>query len=412
MNESSASAPVRLAIVGHVDHGKSTLIGRLLYDTGSLPEGVLAGVRRAGAAGDEVQLEFITDHLAEERREAKTIDTTQVFFESGGRRYVIIDTPGHAEFLKNMFTGASRADAALLVVDVQEGVRPQTLAHCHVLGLLGIRHVVPMVNKLDRVGYSQEQFESVAGAVSAELRALGIEPRPPVPISARQGDNIVGPSSNTPWYSGPALLKLLAAVPEPVRLAERRMRFAVQGGLEHAGERLCLGRVEAGTLRSGQAVRLLPDGGEGRVGSIVKSEGRPESAEAGECVGMVLADGSVPVRGTVVCDAEDPPQVEELLTGRLFWMAERPLERGEPLELRVATQEVSARVDRIAESFHAGSPDRVCGESEQLAYGEIGLVRVVASGPVVHEVLSCENVLGTFVLARSGDVAGAGTFPG
>ena len=138
MTGPTAKPPVRLVIVGHVDHGKSTLIGRLLYDTRSVPESLLDRVREAGRDSDELQFEFITDHLAEERRDAKTIDTTQVFFRSGERYYVIIDTPGHAEFLKNMFTGASRADAALLVVDAEEGVREQTLAHCHVIGLLGM----------------------------------------------------------------------------------------------------------------------------------------------------------------------------------------------------------------------------------------------------------------------------------
>jgi len=411
MTQPSSAPPVRLVIVGHVDHGKSTLIGRLLYDTDSVPKEILDRVREAGREGEGLQFEFITDHLAEERRDAKTIDTTQVFFQGGGRHYVIIDTPGHAEFIRNMFTGASRADAALVVIDAAEGVRRQTLAHCNVLGLLGIRCVVPMVNKMDKVGYSRERFDEVAGAVEASLKELGIEPRPAVPLSALRGDNVVERSARMPWYTGPALLEALAALPAPAGPAEQPMRFAVQGAFDVEGRRIYLGRVEAGTLRAPQVVRLMPGETENTVETIEVFGGARASARAGESIGVALVRPLERARGVILCDPAVPPAHATELTGRLFWLSGEPLRLGESLEVRVVTQEAGARVERIGQSFHSSAPERVRPEAESLAYGEIGLVDLVMDSPLVYEPFSRGNALGTFVLAREGNVVGAGTFP-
>ena len=411
MTQPGSAPPVRLVIAGHVDHGKSTLIGRLLYDTDSVPEGILDRVREASREGEDLQFEFITDHLAEERRDAKTIDTTQVFFRSGGRHYVIIDTPGHAEFIKNMFTGASRADAALVVVDAAEGVRKQTLAHCNVLGLLGIRYVVPMVNKMDKVDYSREQFDQAAGAVEARLKKLGIEPQPAVPLSALRGDNIVERSAQMPWYSGPALLEALAGIPDPASPAEQPMRFAVQGAFDVAGRQMYLGRVEAGTLRAPQAVRLMPGETENTVEVIEVFGGGRASARAGESIGIALAQPIEHARGVILCDPTTPPAHSTELTGRLFWLSDEPLRLGESLEVRIVTQEIGAQIERIGQSFHSSAPERVRPEAESLAYGEIGLVDLAMDSPLVYEPFSRDNALGTFVLAREGNVVGAGTLP-
>ncbi|MFO7900989.1 MAG: GTP-binding protein [Planctomycetota bacterium] len=405
------SPPVRLAIVGHVDHGKSTLIGRLLHDTGSLPESVLARVQEASRDADRPQLEFITDHLAEERREAKTIDTTQVFFQHAGRRYVIIDTPGHAAFVKNMFTGASRADAALVVVDVAEGVREQTLAHCNVLGLLGIGRVVPVINKLDRRGYSQAAFESTAESVRARLGELDVSTGEAVPLSALHGENVAAPPERMPWYDGPTLLDVLAAVSAPVEPTGRPLRFAVQGAYETNDALLYLGRVEAGTIRRGQDVRVLPAGDEDRVDAVRVWGGELDAAGAGRSVGIALAGGLEQARSAVVCDPADRPDVSETLTGRVFWMGDRPLQRGESVEARVTTQEVPAEVRAIRNAFHSGGPDAVRPQAGHLAYGEIGLVTLALDAPLVCEPFSRETGLGTFVIARSGNVVGAGTVP-
>jgi len=408
MTESDLATPVRLAIVGHIDHGKSTLIGRFLYGTRSLPDHVLERMDQAGS--DELQLEFITDHLKEERRDAKTIETTQVFFRFGGRHYVIIDTPGHAEFLKNMFTGASRADAALMVVDAAEGVQRQTLAHCNVLGLLGVTHVVPVVNKMDRVDYAQARFAEVAAAIRERIQALGIEPQPPVPISALRGANVVAaPSDQTPWYDGPPLLDTLAAIPDPTTPDDKPLRFAVQGTFDVDGQPLALGRVEAGILRAGAAVRLLPAGADATVESIRTFDGPREQAGPGASVGIGLAGAQAPARGTIVCDPTEAPDVTERLVGRLFWLSDEPLAAGDELEVRIATQDIPGRVERITQSFHASSPDDVRPEADGLDHGDIARVEIPLASPIAFEPFARDTVLGRFVLARRGDVVGAGT---
>lgn len=411
--DTTREMPVRLVIVGHIDHGKSTLIGRLLCDAGALPDQVAEQVRRAGA-NPAAALASITDHLAEERREEKTIDTAQVFFRAGGRHYVIIDTPGHAEFLKNMFTGASRADAALLVIDAAEGLRPQTLAHVTILALLGIRFVVPVVNKMDKVEYSPARFDELIAAIAVRLRQEGIEPQAGVPIAALTGENVVVPSSRLNWYSGPTLLETLAQIPAPVSLSQRPLRFAIQGLFEVNDQHLSLGRVEAGTLHAGQTVLLLPAALTDTVHSIAACAiGRTlaESVEAGESAGVAFGQTTGLARGVIVCDPSVPPLFSRQLTGRLVWLSDVPLTKRETVELRIATQEIPAVAGRISENFHSSSPDQIRPAAEQLCYGEIGVVTLDLSRPIAWESFSCENTFGTFVLMRQGEVAGAGILP-
>jgi len=398
---------VRLAIVGHVDHGKSTLIGRLLHDTDSLPAGVMEHIREAGGDG-RTPFEFITDHLAEERRQARTIDTTQVFFRHGDRRYVIIDTPGHAEFVKNTFTGASRAEAALLLVDAAEGLREQTLAHCSVLALLGIEHVVPVINKMDKVDYRQDRFHEVASRAAARLAELGITPQPAVPISALAGENIVTNSPQMPWHEGATLLGILEAIRPPAPLADRPMRFAVQDAYEVAGKHVYVGRVESGALAAGQRVLVLPEAVENTIESVEVFQETRDAASTGECVGITLAEPIEPARGRIICPMQDAPDAACELVGRLFWLSDRPLAVGESLDVRIATQEVAVRVEQIADCFAANNPAEVRPQADELVYGQIARVHLSAEAPLVREPFDRGSALGRFVLVRDGNVSGAG----
>ena len=248
-------------IVGHVDHGKSTLIGRLLYDTHSLPPDKIEDVQKASAeAGRETEFAFLLDHLEEERKQGITIDTTQVFFKTDKRRYVIIDAPGHVEFVKNMITGASQAEAAVLIIDVTEGVKEQTKRHSYMLSLLGLRQVVVVLNKMDLVDFSQERFDIVTRNVADWLKSISIEPTFYIPISAIKGDNIARKSENMPWYTGLTFLESLHTLQNRQSPEDKPLLMPIQDVYKIGGKRISVGRVESGIIEKGAEVKILPTG--------------------------------------------------------------------------------------------------------------------------------------------------------
>lgn len=401
---------IRLAVVGHVDHGKSTLIGRLLHDTGSLPAGAMDKARAAAGGNPDLAFAFLTDHFAEERDQARTIDTTHVFFRHAGRHYVLIDNPGHAEFLPNLFGGASRADAALLVIDAARGVEYQAVAHGHLLGLLGVRQAIPVLNKMDAVAWSAATFADRAARAARLLAAAGLHALPAVPVCALQGENLARPSARMPWHRGPTLLTAIQNVSAPPAPRDRPMRFAVQGLLPSDKGEVYLGRVEDGTLRAGEKVRVMPENSENRVLSIETFGGSRPTAEAGESVAVTLAHPLPRPRGTTLSDAANPPLASRTLGGRLFWMDTRPLTRGEFVRLSIATQDLAARVEALSDCFAAAAPEAVVREADRLAYGEIARITLsVTEHTAVYEPGSHGNALGRFALTRGGNVAGAGT---
>lgn len=260
---------LRIVIVGHVDHGKSTLIGRLFYDTGSLPEERYREIERTcREQGREFEFAYLMDALEEEREHNITIDTAQTFFHTEKRPYIIIDAPGHKEFLKNMVTGAASADAAILLVDGAEGVREQTRRHAYILSLLGLRQVAVAVNKMDLVGYGAERFREVEEEIRRFLRSVGIVPSCVVPISAREGDNIASSSTRMPWYTGPTLLAALDSFQPPREAAGMPLRFPVQDVYVWDRKRIYAGRVESGEVSPGTRVRFTPSGKKSRVRSV------------------------------------------------------------------------------------------------------------------------------------------------
>ena len=252
---------LRVVFVGHVDHGKSTLVGRIFYDTNSLPDGKVDQIREScRKEGMEFEYAFLLDSLLEEQEQNITIDTTQIQFKTARRPYVIIDAPGHKEFLKNMVTGAASADAAVLLIAANEGVREQSRRHGYLLSLLGIRQVVVAVNKMDLVGFSQEVFESVVAEYRAFLSQIGLEARTFVPVSARNGLNVALPArAEMPWYTGPTVLDMLDQFEAPKPLNELPLRLPVQDVYRFDERRIIAGRIETGTLRVGDQLVFLPN---------------------------------------------------------------------------------------------------------------------------------------------------------
>jgi len=399
---------LNVTFVGHVDHGKSTLIGRLLYDTGSLPPDRMEQVRLASQEqGKDIELAFLIDQLKEERDEAKTIDTAQVFFEAQGRRYVIIDAPGHREFLKNMLTGASQAQAAVLIVDTELGMGEQTRRHAFLLDMLGIHTCVCALNKMDRVEFAQERFAEVEAQVRAHLDRVGLAVLACVPISARHGDNVVNRSERMAWYPGPTLMEALAGI-RAVEQAELPMRLCVQDVYTFEGERIVAGRVEIGTLDDGDPVLVLPDGVPSEVYAIERFLSTRTTAEPGECIGLTMPEQLPVRRGQVFCAPDDPPAMRSRLTARLFWMSAEPLRPGETLDLKVVTQCSEATVRAIRRRTDSSSLDLIAEDADVLEEHDVAEVDLDCAQAMVVERAARSPSLGRVVMERGGEVVAAG----
>lgn len=401
--------PLRLVIVGHVDHGKSTLIGRLLYDTNSLPPEKMVEVRNASEAlGHDVELAYVMDHLEEERTGAMTIDTAQAFFSTDIRDYAIIDAPGHKEFIKNMVTGASQAEAAVLMVDVNEGVREQTRRHAFFVAMLGIRQLTVVINKMDMVDFSQARFKAVSSQVmrlfdSLELRASHI-----IPGSAREGDNIVRRSNATPWYDGSTLAEALDHFRVEHAAAHKPFRFPVQDIYTLDGRQVIVGRVAAGRLECGQKIVFRPGNATAHLATVeVFGEDRT-STQAGECVGLTTDPPLARHRGEIACTADSLPIPVQRFTANVFWMSAQPCKAAETLSLRVATQEVPCIIERIEQRIDSASLSILEEDALELFDTEVGRMVLCAMRPLVLESFHNTPELGRLVLARGSDIVAGG----
>ncbi len=339
-----------IVIVGHVDHGKSTLVGRLLHDTNSLPESKVAQLRTVSQKrGLEFEWSFLLDALQVERDQGITVDITQIWFSTERRRYVIIDAPGHKEFLKNMMTGASRAHGAVLVVDGKIGVSEQTRRHAYLLHLLGVEQVIVAVNKMDLVDHDPARFAEVEREITGYLEEIGIRPQAVVPVSARHGDNIATPSAAMDWYRGPTITLALDGFlrrPAPV---DAPLRLPVQDVYRLGDRRAIVGRIESGRVSVGDTLRLSPTGRRARVAAIedwARTEPR-RSASAGESIALTLDEEVFAARGHLLTAPDTAPAESRAVAVRVFWFDEEPLRPGRRLRARFCTSDVDVVVAAI-----------------------------------------------------------------
>jgi len=408
---SAASGPaLRIVIVGHVDHGKSTLIGRLFFDTGRIPRERQEEIERTcREQGRPFELAYLMDALEEEREQNVTIDTTQSRFASSRRPYVIIDAPGHREFLKNMVTGASEADAALLIVDGVEGVREQTRRHAYLLALLGVRRVIGVINKLDTLGFDRARFDAVEEETRHFLRSVGVDAQYVIPISARQGDNVVRRSQATPWYEGPTVLEALDAFEAVTGDGDRPLRLPIQDVYRWDELRRYVGRIEGGVLRRGDPVRFLPSGRTSRVRTIERwpSAGETE-ARAGLCVGVTLTDEVFVEPGEVLARQGDEPERATELTASLFWMGRSPIAVGDVVGFKIGTADAIATVVALEERIDSTTLEVVERYAERLAECEVGRVVLRLDRPIAADRFDVNPRLGRFVLVSAGVVSGGG----
>ncbi len=403
---------MKIVIVGHVDHGKSTLIGRLLHDSGSLPEGRVEQLRQA-AARRRVPFEWanLMDSLQAERDQNISIETTQIWFHSAVREYVIIDAPGHKEFLKNMVTGAASADAALLLVDAHEGIQENSRRHAYLLHLLGIRQLVVLVNKMDLVRYDQEVHARIVSEYSQWLRSVGLVSLAFIPISAKEGDNLTSHSPSLPWWTGPTVMEALDSLKPHLAPESLPLRFVVQDVYRFDARRIIAGRIEAGSLKTGDRVFFSPGGKSSEVKSIERWASAPNStAEAGESIGITLTEQIFVERGAIGAHVESPPYELTRLKARLFWMGRRPLQLRSPYRIKLAAQEAECEIERIERVLDASTLATVGtpGAVSKVDRHEVGEVIIRTRKPVAFDLAEEIVATGRFVIVDGLDVAGGG----
>lgn len=389
-----------IVITGHIDHGKSTLIGRLLYDTGVLKEDRYQEIILSSSSlGKETEFAFVLDALEEERAKGITIDTTQIYFQTAKRPYVIIDAPGHREFLRNMLTGASYAEAAILIIDADEGIREQTKRHAYLLSMVGIRDLCVVINKMDLVDFSQEVYEKTVQGITAFLEDLPVKPRFFIPISALKGINVATRDPMMAWYEGPCLFEALDEL-EFKTFEERPFRFPVQDVYDMDGGKIVAGRIESGEAVKGMGAYILPGGKPTRIATIRKFLAEDlQKAAYGESVGFILEDGATVKRGDVLAPAPDV-RVAQKFDAHIFWFYGE-YQPGDTMTLKCTTQESPCRIT-VEEKFDPATMDRKAGEAERLEIGEVARIKVETEQPIVADLFQHIPEMGRFILEKNG----------
>ncbi|NTU59371.1 MAG: GTP-binding protein [Chlorobiaceae bacterium] len=410
----SARTHMNIVIVGHVDHGKSTVIGRLLADTGSLPEGRLESVKESCRKNSKpFEYAFLLDALKDEQAQGITIDTARCFFKTDARDYIIIDAPGHIEFLKNMISGASRAEAALLVIDAQEGIRENSKRHGHMVSMLGVRQVTVLVNKMDLVGYREADFEALKAEYTEYLRQIDVEPVSFIPVSAREGDNIADASEHMPWYSGPTVLEQLDRFSSGGRLHEKPFRFPVQDiyKFTQSGDdrRIVAGTIAAGKVLIGEEVLFLPSGKRSVIESIESFNTLPKgSAVAGEATGFTLSTQIYIRPGEIMVRPSDPqPEVGTRFRANIFWVGRVPMSMEKEYKLKLGTARATVKLAEIVSTLDA-SDLRYSRTKRQLDNRDVGECIFETTRPIAFDLASESETTGRFVIVDNYEIAGGG----
>ena len=435
MDTNTNRAQLKIVIVGHVDHGKSTLVGRLLYDTNSLPDGKFEAITAScKKRGMPFEWSFLMDALQTERDQGITIDTTQIWLKTPSRDVVIIDAPGHKEFLKNMITGAAQADAALVLIDAKEGIREQSKRHGYLLHLLGVRQIAVLVNKMDMVGYDEEIFRKIEAEYREYLASLGVTPTCFIPISARDGVGIlpspVGgglgrgqtyssivnaphPASplkgeELPWYKGDSVTAMLDKFEVASADESLPLRFPIQDIYKFDERRIIVGRIESGSLKVGDELLFSPSNTIAKVSSIEEwgANVLPTIASAGQSVGITLTDQIFVERGHIASHKENAPILTNLFRARIFWLGRKPLELGKRYKIKIGTSEMMAEVKTIEHVIDADTLAHV--PANRVERSNVAEIILRVRGLAVVDDFNNNPRLGRFVILQDYDVAGGG----
>ena len=392
---------LRFLTCGSVDDGKSTLIGRLLYDSKLLFEDHLAALekdsRKHGTTGDDIDFALLVDGLEAEREQGITIDVAYRFFATDKRKFIVADTPGHEQYTRNMATGASNSELAVILVDARKGVLTQTRRHAYIASLLGIRHVVLAVNKIDLVGFDETIFSEINEDFAAFSEKLGFVSLLPIPISARFGDNVIAKSASTPWYRGPALLEHLESIDVESTLGDLPFRMPVQWvnrpNLDFRG---FSGTIVSGRVKPGDAVVVAKSGRTSRIGRVVTQDGDLGEAHPGEAVTLTLADEIDISRGDLLSAPAARPEVSDQFAAHVLWMAEEEMLPGRPYLLKIGTATVPASVTELKHKVDVNTLDHLAGKT--LALNEVGYANISTSQPIAFDPYTENRDTGGFIL--------------
>jgi bifunctional enzyme CysN/CysC len=392
---------LRFLTCGSVDDGKSTLIGRLLYDTKLLFEDQLRSLerdsRKHGTVGEDIDFALLVDGLEAEREQGITIDVAYRFFATDLRKFIVTDTPGHEQYTRNMATGASNSDLAVILVDARHGILTQTRRHSFIVSLLGIRHVVLAVNKIDLVGYSKDVYDAIVDEYRAFSADFGFETFQAIPISARFGDNVLDPGPNLPWYDGPTLVRHLETVAVADDSLAKPFRMPVQWvnrpNLDFRG---FSGTVASGRIRPGEPIVVAKSGRTSKVKSIVTFDGEQDEATAGEAVTITLADEIDVSRGDVLTGPDDRPEVADQFACHLIWMADEPMLPGRSYLIKLGTKTVGGQVTEIKHKVDVNTFSHLA--AKQLALNEVGVVNVALAEPIAFDAYRLNRDTGAFIV--------------
>jgi len=392
---------LRFITCGSVDDGKSTLIGRLLYDSKMIFEDQLAALeadsKKVGTQGGEIDFALLVDGLAAEREQGITIDVAYRYFSTDKRKFVVADTPGHEQYTRNMVTGASTADLAVILIDARKGVLVQTRRHSYLVSLLGIRKVVLAINKMDLVEYSHQVFERIVAEYRAFAERIGLKDVVAIPVSGLRGDNITSPSEHTPWYHGPILMAYLETVDIEDHGQRRPLRLPVQWvnrpNLDFRG---FAGTIASGAVRSGDRIRVLPSGRESHVARIVTMDGDLGRAVAGQAITVTLADEIDISRGDVIASSDSPPGVADQFEATIIWMAAEPMLPGRPLWLKIGTKQVTATITEPKYKVNVNTLEHVA--AKKLELNEIGVCNLSLDQVVAFDPYAEDRDTGSFIL--------------
>ncbi|MGH8139710.1 MAG: sulfate adenylyltransferase subunit CysN [Steroidobacteraceae bacterium] len=408
-----AKGLLRFLTCGSVDDGKSTLIGRLLYDTKLILEDQLAALerdsRKHGTTGDDFDFALLVDGLEAEREQGITIDVAYRFFATPRRSFIVADTPGHEQYTRNMATGASNSEAAVILIDARKGVLTQTRRHSFICALLGIRHVILAVNKIDLAQFSGERFHHIVADYLGFAQPLGFASITPIPVSARFGDNVTQGSGQMPWYDGPTLLESLESLDVEHGLEHKPARFPVQWvnrpTLDFRG---FSGTLASGSLRPGDRLVVAASGKESTLTRIVTADGDLPEARAGDAVTLTFVDEIDIARGDVLAHADSRPEVVDQFAAHILWMAEEPMLPGRSYLMRIGTRYVPARITSLKHKVDVNTLEHIAAKT--LALNEIGLCNLSTSTPVAFDPYSENRATGAFILVDrfTNATAGAG----
>ncbi|HEV3239934.1 MAG TPA: sulfate adenylyltransferase subunit CysN [Casimicrobiaceae bacterium] len=405
---------LRFITCGSVDDGKSTLIGRLLYESKLLFDDQLAALaadsRKLGTQGEALDFALLLDGLSAEREQGITIDVAYRFFATERRKYIVADTPGHEQYTRNMVTGASTADAAVLIVDARKGALTQTRRHAYIVSLLGIRHIIVAVNKMDLVDYAQPAFRAIDEELSAFATRVGLEHVTFIPVSALKGDNVIAPGPNMPWYRGATLMECLEAVEvDAARLQQAPFRLPVQWvNRPHHDFRGFAGTIASGTIETGERIRVQPSGRESSVARIVTADGDLQRASVGQSITLTLADAIDISRGDTISSASAPPEVADQFEATLIWMADEPMLPGRPYLLKIGARTVNAQIGALKYKVNVNSLEHVAAKT--LSLNEIGICNLSLDYAVAFDTYRENRDSGGFILIDrvSNNTVGAG----